>query len=109
MKKFDIAFTEEQGSLLQMLGMEVDGKVFLIDCLLANHANDTDTQLFESIPFKHYHKEYEQAYAKYVKAKNDFETNYLKPIVEEQVGKKDVPFTWQIEDFNSGKCEITLI
>lgn len=109
MEKFYVDFTEEQGLTLQMLGTEVDSKIFLIDRLLANHANDTDTQLFDSIPFKHYYKDYEKTYVKYEQAKKDFENNYLKPIVEKQVGKKDIPFTWQIEDFDSGKCEITLI
>lgn len=108
MEKIYVEFNEDQGLNLQLLGTDVDSKVFLIDRLLANHANDTDTQLFDSVPFKHYHKEYEQAFIKYEQAKKDFENNFLKPIVEEQTGKKNVPFTWQIDDFNSGKCEVTL-
>ena len=109
MKEFSVEFNKEQGNYLQRLGTEVDGKVFLIDRMFANHATDTDTSLFESVPFQHYYKEYEKAYATWDLAKKAFKEEVLDPIVEEKVGSKNIQYNWKIHDFRSGLCEITII
>ena len=107
--KFTIPVSEEQVNYLQRLGYDVDSKIFIIDRLFANHANDDNTQLFDSIPYKHYIKEYEQAYTMWELAKSDFEQQYLKPIVQEKTGLANPIFNWNIADYSSLECEITLL
>ena len=76
-KNFIITISEDQANYLQRLGVEVDSKVFLLDKIFANHAQDKDTQLFDSIPYKHYMKEYEKAHFEWEIAKLEFENNFL--------------------------------
>lgn len=109
MEKFYVEFNEEQGNYLQRLGAEVDGKIFLIDRMFANHAADTDTALFDSIPFKYYHKEYEKAYTAWDLAKKAFKEDVLDPIVKEKTGLDNVQYNWKIDNFKSGLCEISII
>lgn len=109
MKKIYVDFTQEQADYLQRLGMEVDGKVFLIDRMFANHAMDTDTALFDSVPFKKYSKEYEECFHKFELAKAEFQNTYLDPIVKEMTGLEHPKYNWEINDYLSLKCEVTLL
>lgn len=108
-KKFTVNITEEQANYLQRLGNDVDSKVFLIDRIFANHAQDTDTALFDSVPFKHYMKEYEKAEFEWEQAKLEFQNNFLNDKVKEATGLEDPKYNWQIDDYLSLKCEVTLI
>ena len=108
-KKFTVDITEEQANYLQRLGNEVDSKVFLIDRMFASHAQDTDTALFDSVPFKHYMKEYEKAQFEWEQAKLEFQKNFLNDKVKEATGLEDPKYNWQINDYLSLKCEVTLI
>ena len=108
-KKITVDLTTEQVNYLQRLGADVDSKVFLIDRIFANHANDEDTAMFDSVPFKHYMSEYEKAHAEWEMAKSEFQKNYLDKKVKEIVGKDDVMYTWQIKDYLSLKCEVTIL
>ena len=108
-KKFTVDITEEQANYLQRLGNEVDSKVFLIDRMFANHAQDTDTALFDSVPFKHYMKEYEKAQFEWEQAKLEFQKNFLNDKVKEATGLEDPKYNWQINDYLSLKCEVILI
>ncbi len=108
-KEFIIPITEEQVNYLQRLGSEVESKVFIIDKLFANHANDTDTQLFDSIPFKHYMKEYEKAHFEWEQAKIEFEKQVLIPAVAEKTGIIEPSFNWKIDDYLSLQCKITMV
>lgn len=108
-KEFIITLTEDQANYLQRLGSEVDSKVFIIDRLFANHAQDDDTQLFDSVPYKHYMKEYEKAYTAWEFAKADLEKNTLLPIVREKTQEDNPAFTWLIDDYSSLECKITLV
>lgn len=108
-KEFIIKITEDQANYLQRLGTEVDSKVFIIDRLFANHATDTDTQLFDSVPFQHYVKEYEKAYLEWELAKAEFKEQVLIPIVREKTGEENPNFNWIIDDFLSLECKITLV
>lgn len=107
-KKFTVEVSQEQMNYLQRLGYEVDNKVFLIDRMFANHAMDTDNSMFDSIPFKHLNEEYEKARAAWEEAKLVFQHDYLDAIVKEATGKDEVNYTWQINDYLSGKCEIMM-
>ena len=107
-KNFIITISEDQANYLQRLGVEVDSKVFLLDRIFANHAQDEDTQLFDSIPYKHYMKEYEKAHFEWEIAKMEFENNFLKPIVREKTQQENPTFSCMIDDYNSLECKITL-
>lgn len=107
-KEFTISLNAEQVNYLQRLGAEVDSKVFIIDRLFANHATDTDTQLFDSIPYKHYMSEYEKAYVAWELAKNELETTVIRPAVIQETGNENPSFSWIIEDYNSLECKVTL-
>ncbi len=108
-KEFIVSVSEEQINYLQRLGNEVDSKVFIIDRLFATHAQDEDTQLFDSIPYKHYMKEYEKAHFEWETAKAEFEKTTLLPIVQEKTGEEKPSFNWMIEDYLSHECKIILI
>ena len=109
MKTFIIDFSEEQGNYLQRLGNEVDSKVFLIDRMFANHASDTDTLLFDSVPFKHYMKEYEKARFEFEEAKSEFQKTYLDKKVKEVTKLENPQYNWMIDDYSSLQCRVTLI
>lgn len=108
-KKFIVEITEETANYLQRLGNDLESRVFLIDRLFANHASDTDTALFDSEPFKHYTKKYEEAFTEFELAKQEFQKTYLEPIVKEKTGLENPTFNWKIDDYLSHECEVTLI
>ncbi len=109
MQKFTVEIKQEQADFLQRLGNEVDSKVFLIDRMFANHASDTDTTMFDSIPFKHYMEEYEKARFAWETAKTEFQSGYLDSIVQKLTKKDKVNYSWKIEDFHSLQCEVTVL
>lgn len=108
-KKFIIDITEEQANYLQRLGAEVDAKIFLIDRMFANHVSDTDTALFDSVPFQHYMKEYEKANFVWEQAKLEFRKTFLDEKVKEITGLDNPSYNWTINDYLSLKCEVTLV
>ena len=108
-KKIVIDLRQDQVDYLQRLGNEVDSKVFLIDRMFANHAQDTDTALFDSVPFKHYMKEYEKAEFEWEQAKMELQKNFLNDKVKEVTGLENPKYNWSIDDYLSLKCEVTLI
>ena len=104
-KNIIIEFSEETGNYLQRLGTEVDAKAYLLDYMFSNHAQDDDVSLFDSKPFQHFMKQYEQAQAEFTLAKVEFENTYLKPEVYKQLG--NIPFTWKIDDYTSHQCIVS--
>lgn len=107
-KTITINISKEQANYLQRLGAEVDAKVFLLDRMFANHAADTDTILFDSIPFQHYMKQYQESVTAYDLAKQEFQNDFLDPIMKKDYGE-DVKYNWSIEDFLSLECKVTII
>lgn len=107
-KTITINISEEQANYLQRLGAEVDAKVFLLDRMFSNHATDTDTILFDSIPFQHYMEQYREAVTAYDLAKQEFQNSYLDPIMKKDYGE-DVKYNWSIDDFLSLECKVTVI
>lgn len=103
-----IKVNQEQANYLQRLGVEVDGKSFIIDRMFSNHAMDEDTALFESVPFKHFMKEFEQANAEWDLAKNEFQESYVKPVIKAEYGENTKILSWQIEDYNSLECKVII-
>ena len=108
-KEFIVNISQEQADYLQRLGNEVDSKMFVIDRLFSNHVTDTDTQLFDSIPYKHYMKEFEKAHFMWEQAKIEFEKSFLVPIVKEKTGIENPSFNWSIDDYLSLECKVTII
>ncbi len=106
---FIIDISEEQANYLQRLGMEVDSKIFIIDRLFTNHMQDDTTELFNSIPYKYYMQEYEKTFAAWETAKQSFEKNIVMPAVQQKTGLENPNFSWQINDYSSLKCKITLL
>lgn len=106
--KFNVEVEENVINYLERLGMEVDAQVYLIDRMFANHAYDTDTELFESIPFKHFMRRYEESKYAWEMAKSEFQKTYLDPIVAEKIGKQGVAYNWIIPDFSAHVCEVTV-
>ena len=109
MKKINVEFPQDMADYLERLGHEVDSKIFLIDRIFANHSSDTDNSMFDSVPFKHYIHEYEEAYAAWELAKTEFQNQYLLPKVKEITGEEDRKFNWNIDDYHSLNCEVTII
>jgi len=109
MNKFTVDISQEQANYLQRLGADVDSKVFLIDRMFSNHSSDTDTTLFDSVPFKHYMSEYEKAQFEWEQAKLEFQKNYLDNKVKELTKLENPKYSWMINDYLSLKCEITML
>lgn len=107
-KTFYLEISEETCNYLQRLGMEVDGRLEVINRLFTNHASDTDASVLTSVPFKTYQKEYEEINAEYALAKNTL-SNELQDRVDKKLNKKNVKFNWLIEDFNEHKVKIDVI
>lgn len=108
MKNFTVKMSQEQANYLQRLGQEVDGKAFIIDRMFATHAMDEDTMIFESVPFKHFMKQFEEANAEFDFAKQEFQDTYLKGEVEKLTGIKDPVFNWQIDNYNALEVKVMM-
>ena len=104
---FYLPISEETSNYLQRLGIEVDSRLEIIDRLFTNHVNDTDASVLSSVPFKEYHKQFDDINAEYIIAKENFGKE-IRPLVEEKVGKKDIDFDWMIEDFSTNQVKITI-
>ena len=107
--KFIIKLQEDQVNYLHRLNIEMDGKTFLIDRIFSNHAKDTDASVIESIPFKHYMKEFEELHAEYELAKLEFERTIVSPEVMKRTNNEDARYSWEIKNFASLECEVTLL
>lgn len=107
-KEFTVKITEDQANYLQRLGTEMEAKAYLIDYMFANHANDKNTTMFESVPFKYYEKQYEEAVAAFNLAKQEFQHGYLDGIVYKEMGYK-ADYSWAIDDYLSLNCKITVL
>lgn len=108
MQKFTIDLTQELVDYVQRIGYEVDTRVYLIDRMFDMHKNDTDTALFDSVPFKKYHGELAEKKAEYDMAVRKL-GDKLKPVVCKMAGREDVNFNFEIPDFNDLKARITLL
>lgn len=108
-KKFVLDLTEEQVNYLQRIGTELDGKVFLLDRMFETHAMDTDTSMFQSVPFKHFMAEYENTYAEWELAKKHLEDSYIRPEVLKRTNGESVNFQWAINDYLAKQCEVTIL
>lgn len=108
MKSFYVDVPEETCNYLQRLGVDVEGRLEIINRLFTNHANDADASVLTSVPFKKYHEEYNQLNAEYSIAKDEVGKT-LRPIVEEKTGVVDVGFNWTIEDFSEHKAKIDIV
>ena len=108
MKKFTIELTQELVDYAQRLGYEIDTRVYLIDRIFDMHKNDTDTRLFDSVPFKKYQKELSEIKAEYNLAVREIDEK-IKDIVYKKIGKDDINFDWEIADFNELQATITVM
>lgn len=108
MNVFEIAITEEQADYLQRLGMDIDTRYDIVGRIIEAHRNDPTPEVISSPVFEHYHKLAEEAKLSYETAKLEFGEKFLRPKVEEKLGKNDVNFTWSINDFSSLKAVITI-
>ncbi len=108
MEKFTIELTQELIDYVQRIGYEVDTRVYLIDRMFDMHKSDTDTSLFDSVPFKKYHKDLENKKTEYDLAVKELGER-IKPIVCQKLGRNDVNFNFEIPDFNELKAYITVL
>ena len=106
-KQFKLPITEEVCNKLQRLGMDIDARLEVINKIFTNHANDDNAMVLDSVPFKKYHKEFEELQAEYTFAKLAFEES-IKPAVYEKTGKPGVPFRWKIENFSIHEVTIEI-
>lgn len=105
-REFSLEVNKETCDYLQRLAFEVMTRRDVITNMLQMAKDDVDSSVLESVPFKHYHKLLEEAEYAYDTAKMELE-NYVKPLVLEHEGK-DVPFSWQVRDFNEHLVWITV-
>jgi hypothetical protein len=106
-KMFKITIPQELVDYVQRLGRDVDSRVYLIDRMFYNHRNDEDTNMFDSVPFKKYQKEFEELKAEYDMAVSKLGEKLI-PFVTEKTGIEDPKFDWKIDDFASLEVEITM-
>lgn len=105
-KEFTLELNEETCNYLQRLSYEVMTRKDVVTNMLQMAKDDVDASVLDSIPFKRYHKLLEEAEYAYDIAKMELE-NHVKPLVLEHEGK-DVPFSWQVRDFNEHLVWITV-
>ena len=104
---FKITIPQELVDYIQRIGRDVDSRVYLIDRLFDMHKYDEDTQVFDSVPFQKYTKEFEELKTEYDLAVKEL-GNKLIPIVAEKTGIKEPKFDWFIDDFASLEVEIKM-
>lgn len=105
--EYKFKIDEEHLNLLQRLGLEVDTKVFLLKRMFEDHKDDKDDSLFRSVPFQHYQKLFEEDFATWQLAKDEFLYKYVRPWVIEKTGMADPTFTWLV-DFSTGECIVVM-
>lgn len=104
---FKITIPQELVDYVQRLGRDIDSRVYLIDRMFDNHRNDEDAAILDSVPFKKYHKEFEELKAEYDLAVSEL-GNKIIPFVAEKTGNDDPKFDWRIDDFSSLEVTITM-
>ena len=68
-KQFTLVVENDLVDYLQRLGFDIDSRLAVIDRMFVNHKDDTDASVFESVPWKKYSKELEDAQAEYKRMK----------------------------------------
>ena len=106
-KQFTLKVENKLVDYLQRLGFDIDSRLAVIDRMFVNHKDDTDSSVFESIPWKKYSKELEKTQAEYNIAKDEF-SELLIPLVEKKTGVSGTKFDWKIENFKDGEVIITV-
>lgn len=106
-KEMILDVNEDTINYLQRLGYEVDSMRSIIDFMFDSHRNDKTNDLFESVPWKTYMRKYEQVNAAYNMAKLEY-SKQLQKVVDTKLGRKNVEFNWEIENFQDKKVRVTL-
>lgn len=110
-KSYYVDVPQEFCDKLQKTGYEVEAIMSIIDRMFQNHKEDKDASLFESVPWKHYMKQFEELNGRYSEEKNEL-NKYLSPIIREKEGisddDTDFSFYWNIEDFYEKRARITI-
>lgn len=107
METFTLTIDENVCNYLERLTYETGSMKDIIDHMFVSHKNDTDTSLFDSVPWKSYMEQYQKAFVEFDAAKEKF-SNELQPIVAEKVGR-DVSFIWKIVSFDDNLIEIQIM
>lgn len=108
-KEFTIELNQKEVDYIQRIGYEIDTRVYLIDRMFDMHKNDTDASLFDSVPFKKYHKELEERKAEFDMAVKKLGEDVIKPVVCKKLGVDDVNFNFEIPDFSNPLVYITVL
>ena len=104
---FYLPVSEETCNYLRRLSFEVEGRLEIINRLFTIHANDTDASVLTSVPFKTYHKEFEEINAEYSLAKESLTNELMKLVNEKYQTENPVDFDWKIENFDDNRALIT--
>lgn len=107
--KFTLNITNEMTNYLQRLGLEIDTRMSVISNMFEMHKDDTDTSVFDSVPWKKYYSELENVKNEYEIAKLKFGNEVLKPAIAEKIGYETNNFNWKIEDFSTNEVHIEVI
>ena len=99
-KELTIKITEESRDYIQRAYMEYRSKQDIIASVFDIHKYDTDAAILESVPFKHYEKEFEKAKLVYDTALSESEKNYI----EEEIRNKGAFF---VVDFDECVLKVT--
>ena len=107
--KLKLKISSEMKNHLQRLGLDIDTRTSVINNMFEMHKDDTDTSVFDSVPWKKYHEELEKTRSEYELTKTKFSNEILKPAIAAEVGHDVSDFTWKIDDFDSDEVEINVI
>ena len=108
--KNQITFVVEENddiNKLRSMNYDIETRMAVVDRLFTNHKDDADSSVFDSVPYKQYSKELQEAYVSYDIEKENYGQSVLRPIVEEKTGKKDISFDWNL-DFQTLEVTVTL-
>lgn len=106
MTNLKIEISQETCNYLQRLAYEVSTRQGVVSRMLEDAKNEVDTSLFDSVPFKHYHKLLEEAVYSYDVAKNELQ-DQLKEEVAKRFGE-DTTFSWSLDDFTVPEVSVTV-
>lgn len=106
MTNLKIEISQDTCNHLQRLAYEVSTRQGVVSRMLEDAKNDVDTSLFDSVPFKHYHKLLEEAVYAYDVAKNELH-DHLKEEVAKRFGE-DAAFSWSLDDFTVPEVNVTV-
>lgn len=106
MKTYKLPITNEVCDYLQRLSFEVESRKQVVTRILENAKDNADDSVLESIPFKSYHKQLEEAIYSYETAKNTFSKDIEKEVFEKE--GKEIAFSWTIEDFHEPEVTIMI-